>query len=393
MRAIAGEAAAGRLDPDKIDERTIAPPPLRARHARSRPARAHVGRVPDLELPAVGARVLRARLHRRALARLPPRAPLRTPSPSTSAATAASAPSYDARAANARPWRSYGDARRVALRCHAGAVSGRGGRAARRSSSVRPIASSRSSPRATARSAPSPRASARRRASSAPGSSRRAASRCSATGAASSTSSPRPRRSRRTGSLREEYGLLTHAVPMLEAVDQVAQEREPNPALYRMLTGALRTLARAAEPGRHARVLLEAALARGLPSDARRLRPLRRAPTTATTTRAGRVRSRRGRHAVPGVRARRRPAGVARRRSHLLRRMLGGGLERRARRAARPGDARGRAARHPGASSTTSSAACGRPSCSERPARSGAGERGVRPSSLARYGRAPSTPS
>jgi DNA repair protein RecO (recombination protein O) len=43
--------------------------------------------------------------------------------------------------------------------------------------------------------------------------------------------------------LREEYALLTHAVPMLEAVDQIAQEREPNPALYRMLTGALRTLA------------------------------------------------------------------------------------------------------------------------------------------------------
>ncbi len=43
--------------------------------------------------------------------------------------------------------------------------------------------------------------------------------------------------------LREGYGILTHAIPMLEAVDQVAQEREPNPALFRMLTGALRTLA------------------------------------------------------------------------------------------------------------------------------------------------------
>jgi DNA repair protein RecO (recombination protein O) len=43
--------------------------------------------------------------------------------------------------------------------------------------------------------------------------------------------------------LREGYGLLTHAVPMLEAVDQVAQEHEPNPAIYRMLSGALRTLA------------------------------------------------------------------------------------------------------------------------------------------------------
>jgi DNA repair protein RecO (recombination protein O) len=43
--------------------------------------------------------------------------------------------------------------------------------------------------------------------------------------------------------LRENYGCLTHAVSMLEATDQVAQEREPNPALYRMLVGALRTLA------------------------------------------------------------------------------------------------------------------------------------------------------
>ena len=48
--------------------------------------------------------------------------------------------------------------------------------------------------------------------------------------------------------LREEYGLLTHAIPMLEAVDQVAQEHEPNPALYRMLTGALRTLAELQNP-------------------------------------------------------------------------------------------------------------------------------------------------
>ncbi len=43
--------------------------------------------------------------------------------------------------------------------------------------------------------------------------------------------------------LREHYGCLTHAVSMLEAVDQVALERERNVALYRMLVGALRTLA------------------------------------------------------------------------------------------------------------------------------------------------------
>ncbi len=48
--------------------------------------------------------------------------------------------------------------------------------------------------------------------------------------------------------LREDYALFTHAVPMLEAVDQVAQEREPNPAMYRMLTGALRTLAERRTP-------------------------------------------------------------------------------------------------------------------------------------------------
>jgi DNA repair protein RecO (recombination protein O) len=48
--------------------------------------------------------------------------------------------------------------------------------------------------------------------------------------------------------LREGYALLTHAVPMLEAVDQLAHEKQANPALYRMLTGALRTLAERRSP-------------------------------------------------------------------------------------------------------------------------------------------------
>ncbi|MDQ1535225.1 MAG: repair protein RecO [Actinomycetota bacterium] len=43
-------------------------------------------------------------------------------------------------------------------------------------------------------------------------------------------------------SVREGYAMFTHAVPMLEVVDHVTPERDPNPALYRMLTGALRTL-------------------------------------------------------------------------------------------------------------------------------------------------------
>jgi len=48
--------------------------------------------------------------------------------------------------------------------------------------------------------------------------------------------------------LREHYGCLTHAISMLEAVDQVAPEREPNPSVYRMLVGALRTLAATPSP-------------------------------------------------------------------------------------------------------------------------------------------------
>src|SRR5262245_5686411 len=48
--------------------------------------------------------------------------------------------------------------------------------------------------------------------------------------------------------LREHYGCLTHAISMLEATDQVAQDREPNPPLYRMLVGALRTLAAQPNP-------------------------------------------------------------------------------------------------------------------------------------------------
>lgn len=43
--------------------------------------------------------------------------------------------------------------------------------------------------------------------------------------------------------VRDDLDRLGRAVSMLEAVDQVAMEREPNPQLYKMLLGALRTLA------------------------------------------------------------------------------------------------------------------------------------------------------
>jgi DNA repair protein RecO (recombination protein O) len=44
-------------------------------------------------------------------------------------------------------------------------------------------------------------------------------------------------------SIRDDLDRLGRAVAMLEAVDQVAQEGEANPALYQMLLGALRSLA------------------------------------------------------------------------------------------------------------------------------------------------------
>jgi len=48
--------------------------------------------------------------------------------------------------------------------------------------------------------------------------------------------------------LREDYEAFTQAVAMLEATDAVAQERQANIPLYRMLVGALGTLAEAPVP-------------------------------------------------------------------------------------------------------------------------------------------------
>ena len=45
------------------------------------------------------------------------------------------------------------------------------------------------------------------------------------------------------GAIRDDLDRLARATSMLEAVDQVAQEREPSPRLYLMLVGALRALA------------------------------------------------------------------------------------------------------------------------------------------------------
>lgn len=48
--------------------------------------------------------------------------------------------------------------------------------------------------------------------------------------------------------IRDDLDLLARAVPLLEAVDQLALEGEPNRRLYEMLVGALRTLASDGSP-------------------------------------------------------------------------------------------------------------------------------------------------
>jgi DNA repair protein RecO (recombination protein O) len=48
--------------------------------------------------------------------------------------------------------------------------------------------------------------------------------------------------------LRDDLDRLGRAVSLLEAADQLSLEREPNPRLYEMLVGALRTLAEADAP-------------------------------------------------------------------------------------------------------------------------------------------------
>ncbi|MET0503977.1 MAG: DNA repair protein RecO C-terminal domain-containing protein, partial [Luteibacter sp.] len=48
--------------------------------------------------------------------------------------------------------------------------------------------------------------------------------------------------------LHEDLASLTRAIALLEAVDQLAQEREPNLRLYQMLLGALRALTTADSP-------------------------------------------------------------------------------------------------------------------------------------------------
>ena len=167
--------------------------------------------------------------------------------------------------------------------------------------------------------------------------------------------------------LREHYGCLTHAVSMLEATDQVAQEREPNPALYRMLVGALRTLAESPGPIVSTAFFWKLLSLEGFH------------PMLDACARCGsgggpvpRVRPPRGRRALRDVRPRgrlrarmARQARLAPETLVLVQRILGGDL--RGALAEPPGAGRGRrrAARGRVRSSTTSSAVSAAPRSSE----------------------------
>ena len=68
----------------------------------------------------------------------------------------------------------------------------------------------------------------------------------------------------------------SQGLAVIEAVDQLSLEREPNPQLYRMLVGVLRTIADHAVVAERRRVLLEAAGQRRHATRARPVRAVRR---------------------------------------------------------------------------------------------------------------------
>ena len=121
--------------------------------------------------------------------------------------------------------------------------------------------------------------------------------RCCCTAAASSTSSARPSRSSRWPRCWPASTRASQGMAVLEAADQLALEREPNPSCTGC-SSACCARSPTARPARRAGVLLEAAGRRGPAARARRLRALRRG---RARRRPRRVRPHRGRRAVPVV--------------------------------------------------------------------------------------------
>ena len=92
----------------------------------------------------------------------------------------------------------------------------------------------------------------------------------------------------------------SQGIAAIEAVDQLSLEREPNPRLYRMLVGVLRTIAERPSPLNVSAFYWKLLAAEGLEPAARRVRALQRGRTRRA---ARRVRPQRGRRAVPGCRS------------------------------------------------------------------------------------------
>ena len=331
VQALVGRGHAGRQDHREGDPLA----PLRAGHARPRPRRAHLRRVPHLELPAVGDGLQRARSSPR---RCGP----------TSGASTCSRPSREYQ----RRDRRFGGRRAVASYGR-WACTGTRASCSGPTSSVRPTGSSACSRRTTARCGPSPRASARRRAASAPGSSRPPTSQLQ---------------------LYEGRGELAHRRPGRDDRPLPRHPRRPRPArrarcrCSRPPTSSASRASRTRRssrccsarcgrwPGTAARSSCPASSSRCSPSRAsgpwstvhrvrrdrrpRRLRPRRAAAPAATTTASARAVS---------------PEALALLARHPRRPARPG-----AQRAAVAGHHRGRAPRHPRPWSTTSSAASAR---------------------------------
>ena len=212
------------IKPDKIDEQHDPQVLVRPRDARPGSHDPHLGRVPHLELPAVGDRLQRARVHRRVVAGLPPRAPLRRRAGVPSAiADSAVSTRRDRSRAMSHLYRDTG----VVLRTY------RLGEADRiivlfteRHGKVRAVAKGVRKTKSKFGSRLEPTSHIALQLYK--------GRELDIVTQAESIDHFR--------TIRDDLDRIAGASAMLEAVDQLAQDREPNPRLYQMLLGALRSL-------------------------------------------------------------------------------------------------------------------------------------------------------
>ena len=154
--------------------------------------------------------------------------------------------------------------------------------------------------------------------------------------------------------LHDDLGRLTRGIALLEAVDQLAQEREPNLRLYQMLLGALRALTTADSPLLVAAFFWKLLAAEGLQPELDSCVACGSPePLVAFDLDQGGVLCRACRRGVP----------ISAEALELLRRVLGGDLAAALRETAVGGHPRGRHARRARRWSTTSSAGSAPSAC------------------------------